>query len=82
MGYGISLFTIELVPKQLDLQGNVVPFQAQMAYIGKKTHEILAYFFTGLILLHMFAALKHHFWDKDDTLNRMLGRNSQLNKVN
>lgn len=25
-----------------------------------------------LIALHAAAALKHHFWDKDDTLRRML----------
>lgn len=26
----------------------------------------------ALIALHIAAALKHHFWDKDDTLERML----------
>ena len=26
----------------------------------------------ALIALHVFAALKHHFWNKDNTLNRML----------
>ena len=26
----------------------------------------------GLIALHVAAALKHHFYDKDDTIRRML----------
>jgi cytochrome b561 len=25
-----------------------------------------------LAILHILAALKHHFWDKDDVLKRML----------
>ncbi|MBV1876362.1 MAG: cytochrome b/b6 domain-containing protein [Pseudomonadales bacterium] len=35
-------------------------------------HFSLAYTTACLALLHLFAALKHHFIDKDDTLRRIL----------
>ena len=38
----------------------------------KEVHEALATTLFFLALLHLAAALKHHFWDKDDVLRRML----------
>jgi len=35
-------------------------------------HEYLSYALIGMIVLHVGAALKHHFIDKDPTLKRML----------
>lgn len=35
-------------------------------------HEISGNITIGLVLLHVFAALKHHFIDRDDVLKRML----------
>lgn len=35
-------------------------------------HEILAFVMIGLFLLHVGAALKHHFVDKDGTARRMV----------
>ncbi len=35
-------------------------------------HEILGNLTILLLLLHIGAALKHHFWDRDDILSRML----------
>jgi cytochrome b561 len=37
-------------------------------------HELLAYGFIGLAVLHAAGAVKHHFFDRDRTLLRMLGR--------
>lgn len=37
-------------------------------------HEWLAWILIVLSGLHAVAALKHHFYDRDDTLRRMLGR--------
>jgi len=37
----------------------------------KQTHEILANILISLVALHVLAALKHHFWDKDGLLKRM-----------
>ncbi|HEY5263483.1 MAG TPA: cytochrome b [Steroidobacteraceae bacterium] len=36
------------------------------------THHILSYALFGIAVLHILAALKHHFWNKDDVLLRML----------
>lgn len=39
---------------------------------AKETHELLAFAMIGLALIHILAALKHHFWDRDDTVMRIL----------
>jgi cytochrome b561 len=36
------------------------------------THEILSDVLFAIALLHILAALKHHFWNKDNVLLRML----------
>lgn len=36
------------------------------------THHTLSWLLFALAILHILAALKHHFWDKDDVLKRML----------
>jgi cytochrome b561 len=38
----------------------------------KELHEISAFALMGLALLHIGAALKHHFIDKDGLVSRML----------
>ncbi len=38
----------------------------------QETHEILSWALLGLAVLHILAALKHHFWNKDNVLMRML----------
>lgn len=35
-------------------------------------HETTGFILLGLIILHVLAALKHHFIDRDDVLKRML----------
>lgn len=39
---------------------------------GHEIHELLAIPFAALVLLHVGAALKHHFFDRDSVLARML----------
>lgn len=39
-----------------------------------EVHEYMAYAIVGLLVLHVAAALKHHFIDKDDVLTRMVPR--------
>ena len=36
------------------------------------THEILSWTLFAIAMLHIAAALKHHFWNKDNVLTRML----------
>lgn len=61
--FGFGPFDIPFLPIAPDLQA------AQNAHAIHQTLGLLA---TGLILLHILAALKHHFIDKDNVLRRML----------
>lgn len=38
----------------------------------RSTHDILSGVLFTIAILHILAALKHHFWNKDDVLLRML----------
>jgi cytochrome b561 len=38
----------------------------------RETHELLSDVLIAVVALHTLAALKHHFWNKDDVLKRML----------
>jgi cytochrome b561 len=38
----------------------------------KSTHDILSVVLLVIAVLHVLAALKHHFWNRDDVLVRML----------
>ncbi len=38
----------------------------------EETHELLGNIMIGLLILHVVAALKHHFVDRDTVLRRML----------
>jgi cytochrome b561 len=40
--------------------------------ILKETHGALSVVLLSIAILHILAALKHHFWNKDDVLKRML----------
>lgn len=61
----ISVFT------WFDVPALITPF-ANQADIAGLVHKWLAYTLIALVMLHTAAALKHHFWDKDLTLKRML----------
>ncbi len=52
--------TITTIPEQADTAGRI--------------HLYVASSLLGLALLHAAAALKHHLLDRDNTLNRILGR--------
>lgn len=43
-----------------------------MRLLLEEIHEFLAYFLIAVLCLHIAAALKHHFINKDDILRRML----------
>ena len=45
---------------------------ADMARVWHIAHSINAKLLTVLVIGHVFAALYHHFWQKDDVLRRML----------
>ncbi|MFT7432567.1 MAG: cytochrome b561 [Alphaproteobacteria bacterium] len=59
-----NVFEVSALPWIFTEQGAIAGF----------LHEYLAYAIIALASLHALAALKHHFVDKDNTLNRMIGR--------
>ncbi len=64
-GAAIELFNWVDVPA-------IVSFSKQQADIAGEVHEVAAYVMAFLFLLHVCATFKHHFFDKDITLIRIL----------
>jgi cytochrome b561 len=56
---------------------NLVDKDKQLAAQLVEVHEVLAIAFAVLVLLHVLAALQHHFLHKDQTLRRMLAWRGQ-----
>jgi len=71
-GFSVHFFDLILIPENTDAAGNNEPFNITIYETAKLVHKLLAYFFTLLIFLHIVAALKHHFVNKDNTLRNML----------
>jgi cytochrome b561 len=70
--YAVSWFGLFTWPNLIGK--NEAAFDALLA-----THGILGKLLFAIAVLHVLAALKHHFWNKDDVLSRMLplGRSSR-----
>jgi cytochrome b561 len=71
--YSVSWFGLFTWP---DLIGkNEAAFDAL-----RSTHDTLSGVLFAIAVLHILAALKHHFWNKDDVLLRMLpfGKSAKL----
>ena len=66
-GFPIVLFGTVPLP-------DFVPVGKPLADLIKPWHEISAFALAGLVLLHVAAALKHHWVDRDGLLERMLPR--------
>ncbi len=65
-GQGISVFAwfeLPALPTQINNQED----------IAGDIHHLLAHMLLFLAIGHAAVALKHHFWNKDKTLKRMLG---------
>ncbi|OUR61051.1 cytochrome b [Colwellia sp. 39_35_sub15_T18] len=73
-GRGIEVFELFVIPGF----GAFIENQEDLAGL---IHKWLAYVLVALALLHALAALKHHFIDKDNTLNRMIGKRQNTNNI-
>lgn len=80
-GYGVDVFGFTLIPNNYDATGQAQPFSESGLNIGRQIHIYLGVIFTALVCLHILAALKHHFLDKDLTLKRMLSRRYTQSEV-
>ena len=76
-GHGIALFSWELVAPHHSLTkpDEALPYSEFWTGVGKSGHEIIGYILIAAIVLHIAGALKHHVFDRDMTLRRMLGKN-------
>lgn len=64
-GFSIVLFGVLPLP-------DFVPADKALAELIKPWHEITAFAMAALATMHVAAALKHHFVDRDGLLQRML----------
>jgi len=63
-GFSVNYFGLFELP-------DLVEKNKELGIFLKETHEILANILVGLVLIHVFAALKHQLIDKDGLLSRM-----------
>lgn len=67
--YSVSWFNLFQLP-------DLVAPDPQRAELFEEIHEFLAYTLGAVASLHVLAALKHHFLDKDTVLSRMITASS------
>jgi cytochrome b561 len=63
--YSVSWFGVFTWP-------NLIAKNESAFDVLRSTHHILSYLLFAIAVLHILAALKHHFWNKDTVLLRML----------
>ena len=63
--YPVSWFSLVTLPDF------VAPSEALFAAL-QSTHKVLAWSLAAIAVLHVLAALQHHFFRRDDVLRRML----------
>jgi len=63
--YSVSWFGVFTWP-------NLIAPNEHAFEVLKSTHYVLSTILFAVAILHILAALKHHFWNKDDVLTRML----------
>jgi cytochrome b561 len=68
--YSVSWFGLFTWP-------NLIGKNEQAFDFLRSTHDLLSDVLFAVAMLHILAALKHHFWDRDDVLVRMLPFNRQ-----
>ncbi len=62
--------------REVSAFGLIIPPQdkvEEIAGFAGAVHQYAAWALIGLLILHIGAALKHHFIDRDTTLRRMIG---------
>ena len=71
--YPSKIFQVIPLPSLPGL-GNLGEKREDVHHFFEEAHEKLAYLAIALIVLHVAAALKHHFKDNDDVLAHMIPR--------
>lgn len=63
--FSVSYFGLFTLPDMIAPDENI-------EHLLEETHETLAWVLLIVIITHVLAALRHHFWLKDNVLRRML----------
>ncbi|CAJ2376904.1 MAG: cytochrome b [Gammaproteobacteria bacterium] len=71
-GYGVAVFGVQLIPSNFGADGKAIAFNEGLAHFSHSLHYYAGNVLIAVIVLHLAAALKHHFFDKDNVLRRML----------
>ena len=74
---GYVMVSASTLPLPIALPGglhvpNLVAPDYELSEAMKTLHHRLAWSLLALVVLHIMAALKHHFWDRDEVLAQML----------
>ena len=74
-GRALAVFGVELVAANLDpLTGDPVALAKPIAGAVHELHHLVGRLMIAAVILHILAAIKHHFVNKDETVRRMLGK--------
>lgn len=75
-GYGVPFFGVDLIPMNFSETepDKIVAHSEATMEVASAVHELGALALIILIIIHLLAALKHHFIGKNGTLLRMLGK--------
>ena len=76
-GYGVAVFGLQLIPSNFGADGKAIPFYEGLGHFAHTLHSVAGDVLVAVIVLHLVAALKHHFFDKDNVLRRMLSLSSR-----
>jgi len=71
-GFSVHNFDFVIIPENQTASGDIISYNDAAYQTAKVLHRAIGYILTALISVHILAALKHHFIDKDTTLSRML----------
>jgi len=63
---GITFFGMSLLP-------DLIGANHDLHEVFEEIHETMSKLLIPLVIVHVLAAFKHHYFDRDDTLKRMMG---------
>lgn len=74
-GRGLTVFGINLIASNPDPANpkSILALNEVLAGNAHQAHGVIGTILIAVVALHVLAALKHHFINKDGTLSRMLG---------
>ncbi|CAM3549627.1 cytochrome b [Paraphotobacterium marinum] len=76
-GNGLKVFDVEILARNIDDFGKKLPIDGSLASLFHEVHHYGGYIFIALILIHIFAAIRH-IYRKENFVQRILGKNIEI----